>query len=98
MEKNVRKTLRFSEIEICEIEKELEKIDITFSAYARDLILKNKINTKSKIQKDFLFEVNKIGVNLNQIAKFCNTKKQIPKLKILLKIQKDLEKIIKEKL
>lgn len=98
MEKNVRKTLRFSEIEICEIEKELEKIDITFSAYARDLILKNKINTKSKIQKDFLFEVNKIGVNLNQIAKFCNTKKQIPKLKILLKIQKDLEKIIEGKL
>lgn len=98
MKKNIRKTLRFSEIEICEIEKELEKIDITFSVYARNLILKNKINIKSKIQKDFIYEVNKIGVNLNQVAKFCNTKKQIPKLKILLKIQKDFEKIIKEKL
>jgi len=57
-----------------EIEKDAEFENMKISAYLRDkLKIKNKLDDKeSKINLKFIYELNRIGVNLNQIAKKIN--------------------------
>jgi len=44
------------------------------SSWLRDLALNQKPKKKAKpINPNLLFELNKIGVNINQIAKFLNS-------------------------
>lgn len=44
------------------------------SAWLRDLALNEPKRRKPKpVDPQLLFELNKIGVNLNQIARYCNT-------------------------
>lgn len=44
---------------------------LSLSAYVRKVLSKNKIVAKTDIR--MLFEVNRIGTNLNQLAKHVNT-------------------------
>ena len=67
MSKNIRKTIRFSEEEYLKIEQILNEHKLTFTEFSRGAILKKKITTN--LSKDLLFQVNKIGNNLNQITK-----------------------------
>jgi predicted DNA-binding protein len=48
-----------------------------------------------KLTKEFVYELNRIGNNINQIAKHCNTKKAIDRLAVLelAKIKELLEKL-----
>jgi len=90
MPKDIRKTLRFSQSEFELIQQQLEKSNITFSDFARSAILKKKI--KLPIEKKLLYELNKIGNNLNQIARSVNTDN---KVQILSKLV-DIENLLKD--
>lgn len=89
MPKNIRKTLRFSENEFVMIQQKLDLANITFSDFARSAILKKKI--KLPIEKDLIYELNKIGNNLNQIARAVNKNEKISVLTELVEIEKALK-------
>lgn len=97
LSKNVRKTIRFSIEEFSQIEEKLSEHNLTFSEFSRGAILNKKI--KTKLTTDYIFQLQKIGNNLNQIAKNLNSKKSdIPNseiLKTLVKIQNDIKISIK---
>ena len=80
--KNIRKTLRFSEPEFEEISKKISEHKLNFSDFARCAILQKNIETKLTL--DLIFQIQKIGNNLNQIAKTLNSEKSdIPNSEIL---------------
>jgi len=92
MAKQIRKTIRFSDDEYSKIEKMMNEHNLTFAEFARGAILRKKI--KTNLSKDMIFQVNRVGNNLNQIAKKLNTdddKKNI--LVKLIEIQNQLKKI-----
>lgn len=89
MPKNIRKTLRFSENEFAMIQQKLDLANITFSDFARSAILKKQI--KLPIEKELIYELNKIGNNLNQIARAVNKNEKISVLTELVEIEKALK-------
>lgn len=92
MAKNIRKTIRFSDEEYSKIEELMSEHNLTFAEFARGAILRKKI--KTNLSKDMIFQINKVGNNLNQIAKKVN--QNIDRKNILLKlieIQNELKKI-----
>ena len=91
MQKNIRKTLRFSEDEFAIIQEKLDLGNITFSNFARSAILKKKI--KLPIEKELIYEINKIGNNLNQIARAVNKKDRLSVLSELVEIEKALKSL-----
>ena len=89
MAKDIRKTLRFSKQEFDKIQLELEKSNISFSDFARSAILKKKI--KLPIEKELIYQISKIGNNLNQIARAVNSKDRVAVLTELVEIEKQLK-------
>lgn len=71
MAKEIRKTIRFSEDEYSKIQELMSEHKLTFAEFARASILKKKI--KTNLTKDLLCEINRVGNNLNQIAKKVNS-------------------------
>jgi hypothetical protein len=94
--KTIHKTMLFTEVEYAKVEKMLNELEINFSDFARASILKNKIKCTPKIKADLIFEINKIGNNLNQITKLANEKKAIDTntLKVMFDIQKKLNELL----
>jgi hypothetical protein len=95
--KEVRKTLRFSADEYKQIEKNLDEHKLTFSDFARSAILKKKVHTK--LTADMIYQVQRVGNNLNQIVKLMHTqnlkKDPIPNSEVIKKLI-EIEKAIKE--
>ena len=89
MPKDVRKTLRFSVEEFAQIQAELDRANISFSTFARSAILKKKI--KLPIEREYLYELNRIGTNLNQIAKAVNSGERINVLRKLIEIEAQIK-------
>ena len=91
--KSVRKSVKITVEENDILLTELKKHNLTFSNYARAKILNQKI--KSKITNELIFEVSKIGNNLNQISKYVNTEKALDfqVLEKLIEIEKHLESL-----
>jgi hypothetical protein len=95
MSKDIRKTIRFSEDEFENIQEKLSEHNLSFSEFSRGAILRKKI--KTKLDSDYIFQLQKIGNNLNQIAKNLNSKNSdIPNSEIL-KVLVSIEKIMTEK-
>ena len=77
------KTKRTKRIEIAVTDEELvalhqRKTKPRLAEWMREVALGEKVNRKQKIKPvdpKLLYEINKIGVNLNQIAHYCNIKK-----------------------
>lgn len=93
MSMEIRKTLRFSADEFLLIDEKLAAHNLNFSEFARSAILGKKVHTKLNV--DMIFQVQKVGNNLNQIAKALNQKSDIPNSEILKKLI-EIEKAIKE--
>ena len=89
MAKEIRKTIRFSSEEYSKIEELMSEHNLTFSEFARGAILKKKI--KLPIERELLYQLNKIGNNLNQIAKRINQKEKFSVLTELVQIEKSLK-------
>lgn len=94
MAKNIRKTLRFSGEEFDKIQLELDKSNISFTDFARSAILRKKI--KLPIEKELIYQISKIGNNLNQIARAVNGKEKISILTELVEIEKALRELKRE--
>ena len=88
--KTIRKTIRFDEYEYAYITKQIEEHHLSFAELGRAAILNQKI--KSKLELEMVFQVSKIGINLNQLAYHVNTKKCIDMevLYRLVQIEKSL--------
>jgi len=91
--KNIRKTIRFSDDEFSVVAEKLEKHHLSFAEFARGAILNKKI--KTKLTLDYIFQLQKVGNNLNQIAKSLNSQNSdIPNseiLRALVRIEKLIE-------
>jgi len=92
MVKKVRKTIRFSDEEYSKIEKLMSEHSLTFAEFSRAAILRKKI--KTNLSKDMIYEINRIGNNLNQIAKKVNQDSDRKKILLkLIEIQNELKEI-----
>jgi len=68
--KEIRKTIRFTDDEIVAIENICHDVGVNFSQYCRSAILGKPI--KSRFDISMISQVQKVGNNLNQIAKKLN--------------------------
>jgi hypothetical protein len=96
MGRNLRKSIRLNQSEFAMIQLKLENSNITFSDYAREIIVNGKVKiTQSSINQDLLYELNRIGNNLNQISKYVNQEKSldIQVLQTLVSIEKEIKKL-----
>ncbi|WP_345969464.1 plasmid mobilization relaxosome protein MobC [Sulfurimonas sp. HSL1-6] len=75
MRKRIRKTIRFSLGEWQEIESKLSATHTEFSRFARAALLRRKLSTD--VDRELLYQMQRIGNNLNQIAKVCNINKSV---------------------
>ena len=90
----IKKTLRFSPDEYAKVEVHLTTLGVNFTNFAKNAIINHKITIP--IQMDLIYELNRIGNNLNQIAKSMHTmdnKHKIPMLTQLVEIEKQLQKL-----
>lgn len=92
-------SVRFTDTEYKELEAKANKDNITISEYIRRSSIKGYYSNKLKMNHtmELLSSVNKIGINLNQIAKYINTNRSIDKivLSYLIAIEKSLQKVLK---
>lgn len=86
----VRKTISFTNEEFQKVDAELKKSELDFSTFAKSILLKKKIVLP--IERELIFELNKIGNNLNQLAKASN--RYDDKIQILSQLV-EIEKSIK---
>ena len=95
-DKFVRKTLRFTPDEFAKIEEQREKTNLDFTSFCKSAILKLKVKTKDEenFNQDLIYQINKIGVNLNQIARAVQ-KDRVAVLTELVEIEKQLKEIRK---
>jgi transcriptional regulator with XRE-family HTH domain len=103
--RGIRKTIRFTEEEVKKLQRLAEAKGLTISELIRlkvlDLPIPNRISPErlAKKNEDFrklLYEVNKIGVNINQIARYCNKYREVDVyvLEKLLEIERNLKKLL----
>jgi len=96
MTKDKRVTIRFTTDEYNKLNKNANDLNLTLSHYIRYKVLGNREKISSKCDKELLYHINRIGNNLNQIAKHCNINKSIDKLvlKELVEIERKINEII----
>ncbi len=91
-DKFIKKTIRFTPDEFAKIEEQREKTNLDFTNYAKKAIMNKRVI--AKVEEDFtralIYELNKIGNNINQIAKGVKTDK-VQVLQELIKIEKHLK-------
>ncbi len=92
IERTITKSLRFSLAEYESINLELEKTNLSFSSFTRNLLLKKKIN--SKTDDKLILEINRIGNNLNQIARAVNKQERINVLSELVTIEQSIKELV----
>lgn len=91
---HLRKSIRFSQDEFKIIEEKMSMLDTNFSTYAKSVLLDFEIKTKE--QKKLLFELNKIGNNINQIAIKLNQNKDIDSLSKLAEVENKLQELLND--
>jgi len=101
----IRKTVRFTPEEVEKLTLIAEAKGITLSDLIRRSVLGYKIperisperlTRKSEIFRKYLAELNKIGVNINQIARYCNQYREVDALVLekLLEIEEELKELL----
>ena len=90
--KFIKKTLRFFPDDIEKIESEISKTNLSFNDFCIRAIMKRKIKSadEENFNRDLIFQINKIGINLNQIARAVNQKDRVAILTELVEIEKQL--------
>lgn len=72
-----------------------------FSVYARKMLIDGKVINISNMTKfnNLIYEINKIGVNINQLTKLANENRSISKSMInsIYKKQEELKEIVNER-
>nr|WP_317360169.1 plasmid mobilization relaxosome protein MobC [uncultured Tyzzerella sp.] len=100
--RNIKIELYVTEYEKKLIYQKMKELPTTnFSSYARKMLIDGKIisiNSSSEL-KQLIYEINKIGVNINQLTKVANETKNVNKSMIqnIVIMQEELQKIVMEK-
>ncbi len=106
MESRIRK----KQIKLYVTEKEYNSIQIKmkqfgtekFSVYARKMLIDGYVIKLNNIYefKKIIYEINKIGVNINQLTKLANENKNISKsiVNSIIKKQEELHQLVNERL
>ena len=91
-DKFIKKTIRFTADEFEKVEIERAKTNLDFTNFCKSAILKKRVKTKDEenFNRDLIYQVNKIGINLNQIARAVNQKDRVAVLTELVEIEKQL--------
>lgn len=100
-----RKTVRFTEDEVKRLEQIAEAKGIPVSELIRkkvldlpipDRISPEKLAKRLEEFRKLLYEVNKIGVNINQIARYCNKYREVDceVLAQLIEIRRELKALV----
>jgi putative ubiquitin-RnfH superfamily antitoxin RatB of RatAB toxin-antitoxin module len=94
-DKFIKKTIRFTPDEFEKVEIERAKTNLDFTNFCKSAILKKKVKTKDEenFNRDLIYQVNKIGINLNQIARAVNQKDRVAVLTELVEIEKQLREL-----
>ena len=100
--RNIKLELYVSQEEYNSIQIKMKQFGTTnFSQYARKMLIDGYVisikNTKELFQ--LVYEINKIGVNINQLTKLANENRAISKSVInnIAKTQEELQNLIVEK-
>ena len=90
--KFIKKSIRFTNDEFEKVEEQRAKTNLDFTSFCKSAILKKKVVTKLEedFNRDLIYQVNKIGINLNQIARAINQKDKVSVLTELVEIEKQL--------
>jgi len=99
MTKNRQVTIRLTQDEYDKLSQKAEALDITLSQLLRKKISGNREKISTKYDKELLYEINRIGNNLNQLSKHCNITKSIDKLVLqsLVEIERKINEIINKR-
>ena len=94
-DKFIKKTIRFTPDEFAKIEEQREKTNLDFTNFCKSAILKKRVKTKDEenFNRDLIYQINKIGINLNQIARAVNQKDRVAVLTELVEIEKQLREL-----
>ena len=93
--KFIRKSLRFTQKEYKHIQKQMLKTNECFTHYVKRKVI-NKITRVPSYQKaklDLAYAVNRIGNNINQLAKISHQTGDAPNLEILVRIENQLQEL-----
>ncbi len=98
MMRDKKVTIRLTQDEYNKLNNETQKLNMSMSELIRHKILNKKVRVKSKLSTQAIYELNRIGNNLNQIAKHCNITKTIDKLVLqqLVDIEKELKNLLEK--
>jgi hypothetical protein len=95
--KESRFELRISAVDRVELDKRAKADGLTAGAYLRKLALgtagarhKRRATVKNEAVATLLFQIGKIGTNVNQMSKWSNTQKLMPDFAALKAMQRDL--------
>lgn len=101
MKKNKRIEIRINEGELDVLKKKAALSGLSFSDYLRQLAITGKVRRYKKtapIKAEMVREIAKIGNNLNQIARWCNTHKNNADaeevLCALVAIEKEIRRVL----
>jgi uncharacterized protein (DUF1778 family) len=101
MKKDKKKEKRETEIKIRLTAEEKEKLrelakeeGLTISKYVRNQALKKQVKKQTGLEREMLYELHKIGVNLNQMARTLNILRAKEKIgdKVFLEVKTRIEK------
>ena len=94
-DKFIKKSIRFTPDEFEKVEIERAKTNLDFTNFCKSAILKKRVKTKDEenFNQDLIYQVNKIGINLNQIARAVNQKDRVAILTELVEIEKQLREL-----
>ncbi len=94
-DKFIKKSIRFTPDEFAKIEEQREKTNLDFTNFCKSAILKKRVKTKDEenCNRDLIYQLNKIGININQIARAVNQKDRVAVLTELVEIEKQLREL-----
>jgi len=98
--RSVKKSFRFTPDEWTIIEQKADAAGVKPSDFIRQSALKSKVKrSDKKEQLHLISQIAKIGNNLNQIARRCNTEKIIDRLTLeeLYKIEQQLMELLNDR-
>lgn len=78
------------------LKKKAELVGMSFSSFARALLLEEEIEANPKELRQVRHELNKIGVNLNQMAKKANALGELPSYRLLESLRAELTQMLEE--
>ena len=75
-----------------------ELVGMSFSSFARHILLEQAQSIKPRSYRHLRYELNKIGVNLNQLSRKANESGELPLRKSIESFHNDVVKFLNEQL